>query len=56
MKQGKNAVLARWGVRLQVVAVFVDPACAVRWALTTVRLCLDADWDPALLEHELCGE
>jgi hypothetical protein len=27
-----------------------------RWALTTIRDCLGADWDPALLEHEMAEE
>lgn len=27
-----------------------------RWALMTIRECLSADWDPALLEHEMAEE
>ncbi len=39
-----------------VVTAFEDPARAIRWALSTMAVCLDAEWDPELLEHELGGE
>lgn len=35
---------------------FPHAAQAIRWALATVRACLEADWPLALLEHELGGE
>lgn len=38
------------------VTAFTQPAYAIRWALSTIRACLDTDWDPALLDHELGGK
>ena len=38
-----------------VVAAFCDPSAAIRWSLTTHSMCLNADWDKALLDHELGG-
>ncbi len=35
---------------------FTEPALAVRWALSTIQTCLEADWDSALLNHELGGK
>lgn len=37
-------------------AAFTEPALAIRWALTTIQRCREADWDPALLQHELGGK
>jgi hypothetical protein len=39
-----------------VLAAFKEPAHALRWALSTIHLCLEADWDPELLTHELAEE
>ncbi|KAJ9509342.1 hypothetical protein QJQ45_001777 [Haematococcus lacustris] len=35
------------------LAAFGSPAAAVRWALDTLTRCLELDWPPELLEHEL---
>jgi hypothetical protein len=35
------------------LTAFPAPALALRWALSAVRACLNAPWDPKLLEHEL---
>ncbi|GFH17596.1 guanylate cyclase domain-containing protein, partial [Haematococcus lacustris] len=35
------------------LAAFASPAAAMRWALDTLTRCLELDWPPELLEHEL---
>eukprot|EP00798_Chlamydomonas_sp_ICE-L_P012495 gene12495-15709_t len=57
--QSKGAELKRYnGYLLEMtdglcLTSFTHPADAVRWALSTIQVCLDAPWEPALLENEM---
>ena len=38
-----------------VIASFTSAAVALRWALTTMQLCMQAEWPQELLQNQLGG-